>query len=301
VVRNPRSHANAKSGGGAPWPDGVLWAEPATREALAQDLERFAAQGVDLLVVDGGDGTVRDVLSALPPAFVAAPPVLAVMPSGKTNILALDLGARPGWSLQDVLQRACATPTALKLRAPLEVTWPDGSHRPVRGFVFGLGAYLRATRMSKTVHRMGAFHGLSVAVTLAGGVVDSLFGESRAQWRHGVNLALSLDDGPEVAGDRFLVLASTLEKLPYGIAPFGTPRPGLKVLDVDAPPRHLYAAFVAVVAGRNPAWLDQQGYRRTDVERLKLVLDQPFVVDGEVFESGEVVVRRGEPLRFLTP
>ena len=49
--------------------------------------------------MDGGDGTLREVLTALPGAF-ATPPLLAVLPSGKTNILALDLGTPHGWTLE---------------------------------------------------------------------------------------------------------------------------------------------------------------------------------------------------------
>jgi diacylglycerol kinase (ATP) len=44
-------------------PDAVLLVEPATPEALEQDLQAFAQCGVRLLVIDGGDGTIRDVLS----------------------------------------------------------------------------------------------------------------------------------------------------------------------------------------------------------------------------------------------
>ncbi|OGL11844.1 MAG: hypothetical protein A3I14_00275 [Candidatus Rokubacteria bacterium RIFCSPLOWO2_02_FULL_73_56] len=47
-----------------------------------------AAEGVDVVVVVGGDGTVREVLEALPPGDVA----VAVVPAGTANVLARDLG-----------------------------------------------------------------------------------------------------------------------------------------------------------------------------------------------------------------
>src|SRR3546814_18768147 len=53
-----------------------------------ETLERIAAEGVDLLVVDGGDGTVRDVISAAPAAFGDRMPRMAILPSGQTNALA---------------------------------------------------------------------------------------------------------------------------------------------------------------------------------------------------------------------
>jgi diacylglycerol kinase (ATP) len=300
VVRNPRSHANLRSKG-RPAPAGVLVVQPDTPADLASDLKRFAAEGVDLLVIDGGDGTVREVLSALPGAYGDAAPVIAVLASGKTNILALDLGARPGWSLEEALARAAAEEPVLKTRSPLEVSWADAGCGPVRGFVFGLGAFVRATTMSQAVHRLGFFHGVSVAFTLAGAVIQTLFGGHGAEWRQGVGVSLSLDGEPERAGDRFLTMATTLKRLPFGLAPFGPPREGMKLLDVDAPPRRLYAALPALLAGRDAPWLVRDGYRRSEATEARLSLSEPVVIDGEIFPGGEIVVRRGAPVRFLAP
>ena len=61
VVHNPRSHAYRQQAAGTR-PEGVLWVEPATPQALAEDMRRFAADGVGLVVIDGGDGTVREVI-----------------------------------------------------------------------------------------------------------------------------------------------------------------------------------------------------------------------------------------------
>src|SRR3546814_6394575 len=74
--------------------------------ALNETLERFAAEGVDLLVVDGGDGTVRDVISAAPAAFGDRMPRMAILPSGKTNALALDLGVPLDWAVANVVEAA---------------------------------------------------------------------------------------------------------------------------------------------------------------------------------------------------
>src|SRR5262249_10232331 len=61
LIRNPRSHRTR----GKPLPrlDGVMAHAPETRVELARTLSGLARQDIDLLVVDGGDGTVRDVLT----------------------------------------------------------------------------------------------------------------------------------------------------------------------------------------------------------------------------------------------
>ncbi len=300
VVHNPRSHANRQQAAGAR-PEGIFWVEPATPQALALDMQRFAAAGVDLVIIDGGDGTVREVLTALPDAYGDKPPVLAILASGKTNILALDLGPRRGWDLDAILRRAAEVEPFYKTRTPLEVSWADPTRHPVRGFVFGLGAFVRATQMSQSVHRMGAYHSLSVALTLAGAAFGTLFGGRRDQWRHGVALTGQVDDQPLPLGERFVLMATTLKRLPFGLRPFGPPTDAMKVLDVDGPPRRLLAALPTLLAGRAAPWLGRNGYRRQEAERLTISVPEPVIVDGEVFPGGEIVVRRGAPMRFLAP
>lgn len=300
VIRNPRSHGNR----GAPaddGPEGVRQVEPMTPAALARDLRDFAADGVELIIIDGGDGTVREVLSALPAAYGAVQPTLAVLPSGKTNILALDLGAKGGWSLEAALRKAREPEPVYKFRSPLEITWADGGRAPVRGFVFGMGAFVKATQMAQSVHRMGAYHSLAVGMTIAGAALGALFGGSRDAWRQGVPVAARLDDEPFRSGARFVLMATTLKRLPFGLKPFGPPTDEMKVLDVDAPPRKLALAIPPVMAGKKPAWLERNGYRRRAAERLSVASAEPIIVDGEIFPGGEVIVRKGPALRFLAP
>ena len=299
VVRNPRSHANIGREEEAPTPDAVLLVEPATPEALEQDLQAFAQCGVKLLVIDGGDGTIRDVLSLLPGAFGDHPPLIALLPSGKTNVLALDLGVPRHWTLTDAVAAAQSDGAVIKSRAPLEVRWDDG-RPPLRGFVFGLGAFVRATSLAQNVHRLGAFHSISVAMSVLGALVGTVMGGKRDQWRAGAPLCLAIDGQAARTADRFLVMATTLKRLPFGLKPFGPPREGLKFLDVDAPPRRLPGAFPALLAGREAAWSPQLGYRRGDAATLRITTDQPLVVDGDVYDGGcGVTVALAEPLKFL--
>ncbi|MGZ5784245.1 MAG: diacylglycerol kinase, partial [Croceibacterium sp.] len=63
VIRNPRSFRNK-----GVTPDRAAQAEVITettfkRKELFEVLARFAGAGIDFLAIDGGDGTVRDVLT----------------------------------------------------------------------------------------------------------------------------------------------------------------------------------------------------------------------------------------------
>lgn len=303
VVRNPMSHANIGrtdlATAEASTPDAVLLVEPATPEALEQDLRAFAQCGVSLLVIDGGDGTIRDVLSLASRVFGEAMPLIALIPSGKTNVLAIDLGVAPGWTLAEALTAARSETAVIKHRSPLEVRWDDG--RPsLRGFVFGLGAFVRATSLAQNVHKAGAFHSIAVAMSVLGALVGTVMGGKRDQWRAGVPMCLAINGEETRTADRFMVLATTLKRLPFNVTPFGPPREGMKYLEVDAPPRRLPGAFPALLAGKEAAWSPNHGYRRGDADKLRLTTDQPLVVDGDVYDGGcGVTVSLAPSLRFL--
>ena len=64
VIYNPRSAANL---GQAPLRAvGVPCGQPANRAELRALLREFAAAEVDVVTVSGGDGTIREVLTAIP-------------------------------------------------------------------------------------------------------------------------------------------------------------------------------------------------------------------------------------------
>ena len=297
VIHNPRSHRNRARSPGPVSPD-VIHAAPDTAEALALALTGMAEAGVDLLIVDGGDGTLRDVLTRAWPAFEGRLPLLAVVPHGKTNVLARDLGVPPRWSVEAAIA-AARSPQLRATRAMLEVS-RDGEASPaLRGFVFGTGAYAGATQMATGAHRIGVIDSLAVGAALIGAVFSTAFGGAQG-FGAGERLGLALDSGASETRQRFLVLASTLERFPLKFRPFGRPRPGLKLLDVDAPPRRLIPALVAILAGREPTWLESAGYRRHSPQTVSLHGLEAFVLDGEVYPGGYVTVRQGPTVTFVT-
>ena len=291
LIRNPKSHRNLGRARAQPLPAGVMGAEPDSRDDLREALSAFSEARVEALAIEGGDGTVRDILSVLPELF-ETPPMLAVYPLGKTNVLARDLGPPPRLP---ALAVGIAKPS---LRRPLELRWPDGEHPPVRGFILGAAAYRRATEMSRQVNRAGVFQTASVALTLALAVDRALTGRPDNAWRAGEEIAVAVDDGSPHAGRRFILMASTLERLPLGVRPFGRAPEGLGWLDIEAPARRLSAMLWPVLRGREDPRLEALGYRRGGARRLSLGFSQPFVVDGELFPAGRVEASLGDPIRF---
>src|SRR5690606_34652355 len=133
VIRNPRSHRNI---GAQPEWSGratMLVETPRKRSELDAILRRFAEAQVDFIVVDGGDGTVRDVLTCGAGAFGDSWPPLIVLPSGKTNALAIDLGLGPDWNLDQAIELARAGGN-VTVRRPMVIATRDNPDARVHGF-----------------------------------------------------------------------------------------------------------------------------------------------------------------------
>ena len=302
IICNPKSHQN-RTAPPAPFASrNTIVATPRTRTELADVLRGFARDRIELLVIDGGDGTVRDVLTSAGTVWTSHWPRIAIVPSGKTNALALDLGLPSDWTLEQALTAAQGDRVAL--RRPIEVL-RRGETVPLRGFLFGTGAFVSATALAQRTHRVGAFNGVAVTLALGWAVLQTMFGAASGTWRSGeaMRLDATLADGGNVMQDgrRYLMLGSTLKRLPVGLKPFGKPRQGLKLLVIDAPPRRLVRAVPLLLAGSETPWLAASGYHRIDAEACTLAIEQDFILDGEVYPGGELTIRQAKPLRFVVP
>jgi hypothetical protein len=297
VLFNKRAHRSERSMDRSV--SSRIWqAAPHSKAELDQTLASFARAKIDTIIVAGGDGTVRDVLTRASRHFTDALPRLAILPSGKTNALAADLGLKAGMTVQDVLSGLHRCQTVR--RSPLKIRYGDESGAHLRGFFFGTGAFVRATRLAQSVHRVGAVNSLGVGLSLAGAAFQTLFGASTNEWRRGEPVTLELE-GRSIQRELFLLLVSTLERMPLGLRPFGRTRSGLKLLGVDAPPRKVLACTAALAMGSERQWLSDAGCKRAYVDSFRLYLDSEFVLDGERFPGGDLTISQGAPIDFLVP
>ena len=297
VIWNQRSHRNQGAGRVPLLPHDVLDIVVEDPHLLFGGLRRFASEGIELVIIDGGDGTVREVLTRLPEAYGGQIPRLAVLPNGKTNALALDIGVPLGTTLEQVLASVEAgRPT--KRRHCLEIVRPGQTLPERRGFLFGTGAFVRATELAQKNHGLGFFDNAAIAVTLVGAVGRTLMGDAADRWRKGEPADVSFATAQRMW---FLVMASTLKRFPLGLKPFGDPREGLKVLSVEAPPRRLVQALPTILRGAPAPWLADFGYRRDDLGHFSIGFPGDFVLDGEIYEGGDLSVRQGPELEWVIP
>ena len=285
---------------------GVLVAYPESRSELESALARFAEQGVGILVIDGGDGTIRDVLTHGARAFGDHWPRLVILPKGKTNALALDLGVPRRWTFAEAM--AAARDGRVIARRPLDIE-RDGDDRVLRGFIFGSGAFNAAIDTGQLAHRFGAFQGLAVAVAALFGMIAAVFGIGRGPWRRTSSMRLfDPTSGAELPHSgrgaythRYLALFSSLRKFPLGIMPFRRTDPDIRFLLLDAPLRRVTAMLPAILKGIELPGFTAIGIHRGAGTGYDLMLDDRFILDGESFPGGRLRLRLGPELHFIVP
>ncbi len=303
VISNPRSYRNKRRP--LTVPSGVLVESPRTRHELRRTLASFKHDGIELVIVAGGDGTVRDVLTCGTDVWGDSPPVIGVLPCGKTNALAIDLGVPDDWDISQMV--AAWKARSFVERPPIEIERVNEG-RPVLGYLFGAGVFVDATDLAQTTHRFGAVNNLAVALSIFGAVASTIMGGNNSAWRQGKAMAIrygedaQLSDGTAAnsEGQRFIVLASTMERLPLGLKIFGERRPGMKTLVVDAPPRRFMRVFTRVLRGMTWKTMADEGVHRVDTGEMRIDLEGGFILDGERFPAGDYLLRKGAPVTFVT-
>lgn len=312
VIGNPRSHAyRVGSWNASAAHPGLSIAEPDGMAALRDALSRFAGESVDLLIVQGGDGTLRDVLSLLPDAYPDGPPELAILATGNTNLAARIFG-RIGDGPRG-LDRFLAAAQAGRLRRStcrtLRVAWREAPDRPpLRGLFLGAGIYADGKRIADAeIHRRGVHHGPAVGLAAALALLRVL-ADRGGTLRAGTARRIAVPGRPEREGACFVFLATTLHRLMLGAWPFqdaGAEEGAIHWLDIDAPPRRLAVTLLAMLVRRRRTSSngDRPGSHGGRASEIALRLAGPFVLDGEFFDPGPggIVLSDGGAVTIVRP
>jgi len=307
VIRNRRSHRNAADAVEWTGRANVLVETPERRSELQAIVARFAERGIDYLVVDGGDGTVRDVLTCGSGIFGESWPSIVVLPNGKTNALATDLGLPVKWTLNEAIE--AIHNGRLEARRPLVVTQRDNPAARVLGFAFGAGAFTAAIGLGQHAHKRGAFNAMAVGVTAVWSLWQAVFGGAGNVWRRTTPMRLYDGEGQELphsgvgrVDERYIVFASTLLNLPAGLRPFGKVEGiGLRVAVADNSRRGLLLRLALVFRGIVGEGLRRRGYHVFEPDKFQIDAGDRFILDGEAFPAGCYEISLGPKLRFVAP
>lgn len=292
IIGHIRNQKATRAGARAPFAhEAAISRSPAGFAALDEALAEMKAAGVRRLVIEGGDGTVREVIGRALPLWGAAPLEFAIVASGNTNLIARS-GGRV--SAADAARLADMSAPVERRAIPLLKAEREGE-RTLRGFIMGCGAYATATKLAR--EEIGARHGAQVALA-----VLRLLRSPRLRAPSPIGFG---PDGREAEIEpRLLVAVTSLPgALLYGLSPFwGSGAGALRWLDIAANPPRLALAAPFIAFGAPRRWMHAH-YRSGGSRTAELRLDAPFVMDGEHFEpgaDGRLRLSAGESVTFVS-
>jgi diacylglycerol kinase (ATP) len=286
----------------------VVHVATAARGELDEVLADFARRGVELLLINGGDGTVQTVLTRLLEKHPFEPlPNLAILPRGMANTTAADVGLRgkAAAALSRVIaaSRNGGIAEHVVERPVLRIENLAGD-APQRGMMFGGGAIPDAIDLcNRQVYARGLRGDFAMGITLAALLLGSALGGRSNGILRPHDIGVALDGGSENRIDRLLVLATTLHRLILRSRPFWNyDTQPIRYTSIAYPPEHLLRAAPKVLYGWGRATLPPEIYDSKGARRIELRLDAPFTVDGETFHplpDQAVVVTAADRARFV--
>jgi len=287
----------------------VLHLETESATLVPEALADFEKEGVDVLVVNGGDGTLQRVLSELLARDDGSAwlPAIAPIRGGRTNMSAIDLGSdrNPARGLGQLIAAARAGRLA-DLEVPRPVLRVDlGPDDGVQyGVFFGAGMLYRAVQLTPRYFPEGRAQGLFGAGT----VTATLLGRAAVGRIGGVlqadKMQVSVDGEPAESRELRVVMATSAERLFLGLNPFWgrEPRP-VRFTALAADARDLRRAAVGILRGRPPVWATlENGYWSRNCDRVAFQLDCGVTLDGELYEARDgrsIEISADRRLRFL--
>jgi diacylglycerol kinase (ATP) len=286
----------------------VLHQTVRTPADIKRALTCFADQQVDILAVNGGDGTVHALLTEL---FNRRPfdslPLLALLPGGTANMLAKDLGFKGSrenamrslldWAYNGIAGPVVEQRTVLKVQAP-------GFAEPLFGLFFGAGLIYQGIQFFHDRVKAWGLRGEWAHTLIVGCYLVALAAKNKDVVSP-VPISIGLDGNRLKRQDCLLVLISTLEKLILGLRPYwGWEEGPLRFTAVRTRPRRILRTLLGLVFGRNDRHPGvENGYFSQNAHEIELDFRGGFTLDGELYTPaagcGPVVLKKGGQASFL--
>ncbi len=280
-------------------------------DQIGQAIRTIALVSPRVVVINGGDGTVQAALTELYSGghFGGSPPPVAVLPNGKTNLIALDLGAEgdPIKALQRVIELVETGQLEDHVVQRQLISLDSGGEaRPVLGMFLG-GAYLADVMLycRHRIYPLGLPNGLSHFLAAILGLFALLFGLGGGRLPPKPEaMTVSLIRQGEFKGKFSLLIVTTLEKLLLSIRTndAGGESGQMKLLAVErgvgALARMLGATWRGTL-GQNQ--LDGVHFQQGDEIRIEGSRSN-VILDGEIFQATNgmpIILTSTQPVPFL--
>ncbi len=277
-------------------------------DQIGDALKTIARVRPKMLVINGGDGTVQAALTEIHNGqhFGKHTPPVAVLPNGKTNLIALDLGSQgdPIVALERLVGLAQADLGPHIVARELIALRRDPGGIPTIGMFLG-GAGLAETILycRHKIYPLGLPNGVSHALTAFALLFRMLFRvQGRFLPQNPAPLMVSFHSDGRLSGRFALLAVTTLEKMLLSGAMAGAGRAPLKLIAIEERAGSLLSAFYASIMGRLGR-SKLRGVHFEEADEISIEGDRSNVIlDGEMFsaEVGQpIMLSPASPLSFV--
>jgi len=278
-------------------------------DQIGEAMRTIARISPTVFAINGGDGTVQAALTELYNGghFGTETPPVAVLPSGKTNLIALDLGAQgdPVEALERLLDiaRADLAPHIVA-RELISLSGGDSGIAPVIGMFLG-GAGLADVMLycRERIYPLGLPNSVSHFITAVAVVLRQVFG-LRASFLppEPAPLSVSVRREGAITGRFAFLFVTTLEKLLLSGEVGSHGKGPLKFVAIEQKPVSMLRAFFASLMGR----LGRTKLAGVHVEEADEIAIEgeasQVILDGETFRAGlgkPILLKPAQPLSFV--
>lgn len=311
MVSNPLSHTVSRRGSmlerAANREPDVLYHRLDVFDELPGVLRRFAAEGIEAIFIEGGDGTamavLTEILSGRSGLSVDIP--IGLLPGGMTNLAAKVLGVRNVGqggirALLEDLRQGNLTGRAEPM--PLLEVSLSKTGQPLYGFFLSTGAIPNGIRYCRrALHSRGAQGSFAVGLTL----VRLIFGPRNREGNEVMRPTDLALESPvlHAAGSHLFTLATTLPRLSLGLDPFwGDGRAAVRFTHAAWPEHGLIRALFGILAGGPKGFMRKRGMESFNTDEVLIKHSGEMVLDGEflaVPPSGKVRISATRPMVFV--
>ncbi|MPT47634.1 MAG: diacylglycerol kinase [Sphingobium sp.] len=310
LLSNPRSTGNRQllprvRSFCANHPD-IFHYEVESVEQIGRAMQMIAHVKPTVIVINGGDGTVQTTLTELYHSnhFDGQVPPVAVLPNGKTNLIALDLGSRgdPIKALERIVDIAKnGVEGHVVSRELIALSDGEATSRPVLGmFLGGAGLADSILYCRNKIYPLGLSNTIShvlTAIAVLASVIFGIRGKYMPPAARPVSISMIRND--QLAGRFSVLIVTTLERLLLGAKPSGG---GLKLMAVDNSPSAVLRMLFMSLLGRFGS-KEVQGIHLEQGDVIRIEGEHSSVIlDGEIFEADNgrpIVLKSTPPVPFL--
>lgn len=280
-------------------------------DEIAKALETIARVKPKVLVINGGDGTVQAALTELYQGghFGDNPPPVAVLPNGKTNLIALDLGSEgnPLKALERIVELAKHDLHEHLVNREL-IALSDGGKdsKVVLGmFLGGAGLSEFILYCRNKIYPLGLPNAAAHVLTVFAALASVLFG-IRAKFlpNRSLPIKISLIRDGQFQGNFAVLIVTTLEKLLLMKRSMRNQNAigRMQFLAIDQRASSILRFLLSVIFGR----LGKNVQKGIHLERGDMIRIEGegsnVVMDGELFYAlpgHPIVLKSTKPVSFL--